>query len=112
MLGLGAGWQENEHRRYGIEYGTVRDRADRLDEACAVIAGLFANERTDFDGAHYRLQGAPLVPKPRQDPLPIMIGGRGERRTIPHPGALGPRMERLVHGGGHAPLQRAHRPAL
>lgn len=83
VLGLGAGWQENEHRRYGIEYGTVRDRADRLDEACAVIAGLLANERTDFDGAHYRLQGAPLVPKPLQDPLPIMIGGRGERRTIP-----------------------------
>ncbi len=83
VLGLGAGWQENEHRRYGITYGTVRDRADRLDEACAVIAGLFANERTDFDGAHYRLQGAPLVPKPLQDPLPIMIGGRGERRTIP-----------------------------
>ena len=83
VLGLGAGWQENEHRRYGITYGTVRDRADRLDEACEVIAGLFANERTDFDGVHYRLQGAPLVPKPLQDPLPIMIGGRGERRTIP-----------------------------
>lgn len=83
VLGLGAGWQENEHRRYGIAYGTVRDRADRLEEACAVIAGLFANERTDFDGTHYRLQGAPLVPKPLQDPLPIMIGGRGERRTIP-----------------------------
>ena len=83
VLGLGAGWQENEHRRYGIAFGTVRDRADMLDEACAVIAGLFADERTDFDGAHYRLEGAPLVPKPLQDPLPIMIGGRGERRTIP-----------------------------
>ena len=83
VLGLGAGWQENEHRRYGIAYGTVRDRADMLEEACAVITSLFANERTDFDGAHYRLQGAPLVPKPRQSPLPIMIGGKGERRTIP-----------------------------
>ena len=83
VLGLGAGWQENEHRRYGIAYGTVRDRADMLEEACAVITSLFANERTDFDGVHYRLQGAPLVPKPRQSPLPIMIGGKGERRTIP-----------------------------
>ena len=83
VLGLGAGWQENEHRRYGIAYGTVRDRADMLEEACAVITSLFANERTDFDGVHYRLQGAPLVPKPLQDPLPIMIGGKGERRTIP-----------------------------
>ena len=83
VLGLGAGWQENEHRRYGIAFGTVRDRADMLDEACAVITGLFADERTDFHGTHYRLEGAPLVPKPLQDPLPIMIGGKGERRTIP-----------------------------
>ena len=83
VLGLGAGWQENEHRRYGIVFGTARERADMLEEACEVISGLFANERTDFDGAHYRLQGAPLVPKPLQDPLPIMIGGRGERRTVP-----------------------------
>ena len=83
VLGLGAGWQENEHRRYGIAYGTVRDRADKLDEACAVITGLLANERTDFEGDHYRLTGAPLEPKPLQDPLPIMIGGTGERRTIP-----------------------------
>ena len=83
VLGLGAGWQENEHRRYGLAFGTVRDRADMLEEACAVITSLFANERTDFHGTHYHLQGAPLVPKPVQDPLPIMIGGRGERRTIP-----------------------------
>ena len=83
VLGLGAGWQENEHWRYGIAYGTVRDRADMLEEACAVITSLFASERTDFDGVHYRLRGAPLVPKPLQSPLPIMIGGKGERRTIP-----------------------------
>ena len=81
--GPGAGWRENEDRRYGIVFGTARERADMLEEACEVISGLFANERTDFDGAHYRLQGAPLVPKPLQDPLPIMIGGRGERRTVP-----------------------------
>ena len=56
VLGLGAGWQENEHRRYGIAFGTVRGRADMLEEACAVITSLFADERTDFDGAHYRLQ--------------------------------------------------------
>ncbi len=83
VLGLGAGWQENEHRRYGLDYGAASDRADRLEEACAMITGLFADERTDFDGAHYRLSGAPLAPKPVQDPLPLMIGGTGERRTIP-----------------------------
>lgn len=82
VLGLGAAWQENEHRRYGIPYGTVRERADRLEEACEIITGMFANKRTDFAGRHYQLDGAPLAPKP-VGPLPLMIGGAGERRTIP-----------------------------
>lgn len=83
VLGLGAGWQENEHRRYGIPFGTVGDRADRLDETCELISSLLTKERSDFDGAYYQLSGAPLMPKPVQKPLPIMIGGTGERRTIP-----------------------------
>lgn len=83
VLGLGAGWQENEHRRYGLDYGTAGDRADRLDEACAMITSLLAAERTDHRGRHYRLDGAPLMPKPAQPRLPLMIGGKGPRRTLP-----------------------------
>ncbi|MCY3662749.1 MAG: TIGR03560 family F420-dependent LLM class oxidoreductase [bacterium] len=82
VLGLGAAWQENEHRRYGIRYGTVRERADRFEEACEIITAMFANKRTDFAGRHYQLDGAPLAPKPVGH-LPLMIGGAGERRTIP-----------------------------
>ncbi len=82
VLGLGAAWQENEHRRYGIPYATVRERADRFDEACAIITSLFANARTDFAGRHYQLDGAPLEPKPVGH-LPLLVGGAGERRTIP-----------------------------
>ena len=82
VLGLGAAWQENEHRRYGIHYGGIRERADRLDEACEVIKMLLTNVRSDFAGRHYQLDGAPLSPKP-VGPLPLMIGGAGERRTIP-----------------------------
>ncbi|MDE0652680.1 MAG: TIGR03560 family F420-dependent LLM class oxidoreductase [bacterium] len=82
VLGLGAAWQENEHRRYGIRYGTAGERADRLEEACEIITGMFANKRTDFAGRYYRLDGAPLAPKPVGH-LPLMIGGAGERRTIP-----------------------------
>ncbi len=81
VLGLGAAWQENEHRRYGIAYGTVGERADRLDEAAAMIRALLRHERADFTGAHYRLEGAPLQPKPI-GPLPLLIGGGGERRTL------------------------------
>ena len=82
VLGLGAAWQENEHRRYGIGYGTAGERADRFEEACEIITSMFANKRTDFAGRHYQLDGAPLAPKP-VGRLPLMIGGAGERRTIP-----------------------------
>ena len=82
VLGLGAGWQENEHLAYGIEYSTVKGRLDRLDEACAVITSLLRNERTTFAGQHYTLVDAPLEPKPVQARLPLLIGGGGEKRTL------------------------------
>lgn len=83
VLGLGAGWQENEHRAYGIDFNSFRWRFDRLEEACRVITSLLAEERSSFTGAHYSLVDAPLDPKPVQSPLPILIGGGGEKRTLP-----------------------------
>lgn len=82
VLGLGAAWQENEHRRYGIPLGSARERSDRLEEACQVIKALFSQERSTFDGRYYQLHDAPLEPKPVQATLPLMIGGGGERRTL------------------------------
>jgi F420-dependent oxidoreductase-like protein len=82
VLGLGAGWQENEHLAYGLDYSTVKGRLDRLEEACEILTALFAADHTTFEGAEYRLVDAPLSPKPVQDPLPLLIGGGGERRTL------------------------------
>lgn len=82
VLGLGAGWQENEHAAYGIEFDTAPGRLRRLDEACQVIKSLFANERTTFAGRYYQLKHAPLAPKPIQSPLPLLIGGGGEKKTL------------------------------
>lgn len=82
VLGLGAGWQDNEHTAYGIDFFDLKTRMDRLEEACQVITSLLAEERTTFDGAHYRLSEAPLAPKPVQQPLPLLIGGGGEQRTM------------------------------
>ncbi len=82
VLGLGAGWQENEHQAYGIEFSTLGGRLRRLEEACQVITGLFSGELTDFEGKYYRLQQAPLDPKPVQKPIPFLIGGGGEKRTM------------------------------
>ena len=82
VLGLGAGWQQNEHDAYGIEYGTVGSRLDRLEEACQVIKGLFHTGHFSFSGQHYQLKNAPLEPKPLQAKIPLMIGGGGEKRTL------------------------------
>jgi len=82
VLGLGAGWQENEHRAYGIEHYTVGERLRRLEEACQVIKALFSERRANFEGRYYRLENAPLEPKPVQKPLPLMIGGGGEKVTL------------------------------
>lgn len=82
VLGIGAGWQENEHQKYGIPFYTLRERLDRLEEACQVIRALFEQERATFSGRYYRLDDAPLNPKPLQRPLPLLVGGGGERRTM------------------------------
>ncbi len=82
VAGLGAGWQENEHRAYGIDFNTFGWRFDRLEEACAIITSLFTQPATSFDGKHYTMVDAPLDPKPVQSPLPLLIGGGGEKRTL------------------------------
>jgi len=82
ILGLGAGWQENEHAAYGIPFYDMPERLRRLDEACQIITGLFRDEKTTVAGRYYTVTDAPLNPKPLQDPLPIMIGGGGEKVTL------------------------------
>jgi len=82
VLGLGSGWQENEHRQYGIPFYTVAERLQRLDEACAVIKALFTQTTASFAGRFYQLQDASLEPKPVQQPLPLLIGGGGEQVTL------------------------------
>src|SRR5262252_4655211 len=83
LLGLGAGWQQNEHEAYGMPFYTMRERLDRLDEACQVIRLLWTQQCSNFNGRYYTLSNAPLDPKPVQQPHPeLMIGGGGERVTL------------------------------
>ena len=82
VLGLGSGWQENEHTQYGIEFATFGQRLARLDEACQIIRSLFSEEKSSFAGRYYTLDDASLEPKPVQSPLPLLIGGGGEKVTL------------------------------
>jgi alkanesulfonate monooxygenase SsuD/methylene tetrahydromethanopterin reductase-like flavin-dependent oxidoreductase (luciferase family) len=79
LLGIGAGWQENEHEQYGIELPPPKERLDRFEEACLVLNGLLRQERTTIEGQHYQLTDACAEPKPVQQPLPLLIGGKGDR---------------------------------
>lgn len=82
VLGIGAGWQENEHAAYGIRFGSTGQRLDRLEEACQIIRGLRDCDRFSFHGKYYHLEHAWMQPKPIGR-LPLLVGGGGERRTIP-----------------------------
>mgnify|MGYP001216376853 CR=1 FL=1 len=82
VLGLGAGWQENEHHAYGLELYTLGERLRRLEEACQVVRDLFEQERSNFAGRYYQLDDAPLEPKPVQAHVPLMIGASGEKVSL------------------------------
>lgn len=84
-VGLGAGHFEGEHRAYGVPWPERGERFDRLEEQLAIITGLWATpvgESFSFHGRHYTLEQCPALPKPVQVPRPpIIVGGRGLRRT-------------------------------
>jgi alkanesulfonate monooxygenase SsuD/methylene tetrahydromethanopterin reductase-like flavin-dependent oxidoreductase (luciferase family) len=86
MLGIGAGWNVREHEAYGWEFPSLRERSDRLEEACALMRKLFHSgpeERVNFNGEYYSLKQAAFAPKGGGDtPIPIMVGGTGEKRTL------------------------------
>jgi F420-dependent oxidoreductase-like protein len=82
VLGMGAGWNEMESSAYGIELGTLQQRFDRFDEGLEVIRSLLDNRETNFSGKYFELTGAWCEPKPVQAKLPIVVGGKGPKRTL------------------------------
>lgn len=83
MLGLGAAWNESEHRGYGFDFPRVGERLDRLDEALTICRRMFTEERPTFEGRFYRIEAALNEPRPIQAGGPrILVGGAGEQRTL------------------------------
>jgi F420-dependent oxidoreductase-like protein len=84
ILGIGAGWFEQEHLAYDFPFYTARERAERLDEALQVITKLWKEDHPSFDGKYYDLRSAPFAPKNVQQPHPpILIGGQGKKWIVP-----------------------------
>ncbi len=82
VLGLGAGWNVPEHQAFGLPFPPVRERMDMLEESIQVIRALEGPGKANFAGRYYRLENAEMHPKPAKRPLPILVGGAGERRTL------------------------------
>jgi F420-dependent oxidoreductase-like protein len=81
-LGIGAGWFEAEHTKYGIPFPITSERFDRFEEQLAIITGLWATDGGfTHDGAHYQVTDSPGLPKPTQPKPPVLIGGVGKKRT-------------------------------
>jgi alkanesulfonate monooxygenase SsuD/methylene tetrahydromethanopterin reductase-like flavin-dependent oxidoreductase (luciferase family) len=79
VLGLGAGWQINEHHAYGIDLEPPGKRVSRFEEAIEIISSMLAEDSTTFHGEFYDITDAPCDPKPVQSPLPLLVGTRGPR---------------------------------
>ena len=82
ILGIGTGWFELEHDQLGYDFGTFTDRFNKLGEALQIILPMLAGERPTFYGKYYRTVEAMANPRFR-DHIPLMIGGSGEKKTIP-----------------------------
>ena len=82
ILGIGTGWFELEHQQLGYDFGTFTDRFNKLDEALHIILPMIKGERPTFSGKYYRTEEAMANPRFR-DHIPLMIGGSGEKKTIP-----------------------------
>ncbi len=83
ILGIGAAWNEDEHRGYGVPFPPIGERMDRLDEALTICHAMFTEARPSFTGLHYRIESALNLPRPiHQGGPPVLVGGGGEQRTL------------------------------
>lgn len=78
QLGIGSGWTKAEFDMMGMPFPDVKPRLRMLEEAVRVVKSLWTEPRTSFSGEFYSLQDAFIVPRPVQQPPPVMLGGSGK----------------------------------
>lgn len=81
VLGIGAGWNEEEYRAYGWPFPSARVRIAQLAEAIELIRTMWTNAPASYKGEHYQIDGAYCEPRPAPLP-PVMVGGSGEKYLL------------------------------
>jgi F420-dependent oxidoreductase-like protein len=84
ILGIGAAWNEEEHLGYGYEFPPLRVRFELLEDALQICRAMFTSPRSTVQGKHHHTSDVLNIPQPvRPGGPPILIGGSGEKKTIP-----------------------------
>ena len=78
-LGMGAGWHEDEHVRFGREFPGPGERVSRLEESLEVVTRLWREADVTWDGRFFSLHEATVYPRPVTSEPPIILGGWGPR---------------------------------
>src|SRR5579871_114430 len=81
ILGLGAGWKEDEYHAYGYPFSDTKTRLEQLEEAAIIVKAMWSSHPATFEGEHYRIRDAYCEPRP-QPSIPLLIGGGGEGKTL------------------------------
>jgi alkanesulfonate monooxygenase SsuD/methylene tetrahydromethanopterin reductase-like flavin-dependent oxidoreductase (luciferase family) len=83
ILGLGAAWDEDEQRAHGIDVGRSQgQRLDWLDESLGLVRRVLAGEEVTYASEKYRFDHVRHAPAPIRQPVPVMVGGTGEKKGL------------------------------
>ncbi|MDH5790968.1 MAG: LLM class flavin-dependent oxidoreductase [Candidatus Bathyarchaeota archaeon] len=82
IFGIGAGWHEAEFKGFMGRFPSTRERMRGLEESVEICKSMFSNEWTSYHGRTFTVDNAQNKPQPVQRPIPIMVGGAGEKRTL------------------------------
>ncbi|MFC4492983.1 LLM class F420-dependent oxidoreductase [Streptomyces ovatisporus] len=82
VLGMGAGWDEEEHRAIGVPFPPAAERFERLEEMLQIVRSMWSDDEEPYRGRHFGLARTVTAPRLTRPHPPVLIGGSGEKKTL------------------------------